>query len=70
MLNEDFTDLFGDVVHLSAIAATQGVATFGVVANFDVGVIGMTDVNSHNRYPLSFFYIYYTLEFEKSQVKK
>ena len=68
VLNQDFTNLPRNIIHLSAIAATQGEAIFGIESNLDVSAVSMTDVDSHNRYPLSFFYNYYTLKFEKSQV--
>ena len=69
VLNQNFTHLLGNVVHLSAIAAPQGDAIFGVKSDFNVSAVSMTDVDSHNRYPLSFFYNYYTPNFDKSQVK-
>jgi len=72
MLNQNFTDVFLNVVHVAdgGLMQTTSTITVGVVNNLDVGVVGVTNVDSHNRYPLSFFYIYYTLEFEKSQVNK
>ena len=62
--NNNFTYLFGNVIHLTAIATPQGVTSIRVIANFNVGGISVTNVDSHNRYPLSFFYIYYIIEIE------
>lgn len=69
VLNDNFTYLFGNVVHLTAIAATQGVTAVGVVVDFNVGGIGMLDSDCHSGYPLSFLYLYYIPDREKSQVK-
>ena len=40
----------------------------GVKNDLNVSSISVTNVDSHNWYPLSFFYIYYTSNFDISQV--
>lgn len=71
MLNKDFTNPFGNIVYGTAIVIAQGKTIgFRVERNSDMSAVSVTDIDSHNRYPLSFFYIYYTPAFEKSQVKK
>lgn len=68
VLNDNFTYFFGNVVHLTAIAAAQGVAAIGIVVNLNVSGVSMLDSDCHSGSPLSFLYIYYTSNVEKSQV--
>jgi hypothetical protein len=66
--NNNFSYFFGNVIHLTTTATPQSITSIGVIANFNVSVVSVTNVDSHNQYPLSFFYNNYTPEFEKSQV--
>jgi len=69
MLYKNFTHALVNIVHGATVITPQGKTIGGEKAASDVSGVNVVSVDSHNRYPLSFFYIYYTPAFEKSQVK-
>ena len=69
MLNEDFTYLLGNMVHIAAVVAVKAITFIGIIVDLDMRAVGVANIDSRNRYPLSFFYIYYNPIFERSQVK-
>jgi len=68
MLYENFTHALVNVVHGATVITSQGKTIGGGKAASDVGGVNVVSIDSHNWYPLSFFYNYYTPNFDISQV--
>ena len=54
MVNENITDLFGNVVHLTINTTVQGVSSLGIVENFGAGGVGVTNADAHSIFPFRF----------------
>ena len=65
MVNENITDLFGDVVHLTVNATVQGVAGLGIVENLGAGGVGVMNADAHNVCPFRFCKYIITCDVEK-----